>query len=783
MRNLFIARVLTILGLFFLLSTSIFAQTVNAVDDFVTLTARDAEKEFDISLNDTLTKFDLAYHTVLQEPKHSTAFHLDEIDGIFTYAAKSGFIGRDTFTYILCDDELCDTATVIINVVAYSIHMPVNDTISVAYLGTDSYSWIAHNDRNLAGNDWFDYTFSLVSFPKFGKAKMTVDGDFEYISLQDFGGYDTFRYRSCDPYGVCAEAKILVWLDARPPVAVDDSFDVAYNRTTTHDVATNDIDPDGYDNIDTKAYKIYKNSLGTIARFVGEEGYIQYTPAKNFIGKDTVWYIATDGNYFDTARAFINVLPPALVWADDVDIAYDLAIKQSEKYFLDDYITYDEDFDQVIFKMYKPAKFGKINFVDGYEVSYSTTNTNFIGRDTASYIACTQNGVCDTALIFVNITNSNTTPFADDDYFYTKGEQINEDITFNDFDDEYNIVSSTLMTVPLFGVATLGNNGSFTYSPKSDVIGTDTLTYRVCDAFGLCDTAMIFIEVDTKIVTPTQFEIISNRTEVCMGGKVSLSIFINENNITQGLWEESLDGIKFIRISTTETPTYSPNTLKAGVKYIRCITAARDTSNVLSFAINPDPVVISNPQNANLTYFVGTSDADSNAVFKVVTSVDPNTLNYQWQSSDDNIIWIDMVDNSVNEGVETAVLTLIKPRINADKYYRVRMLPNQQGCNGLTSATATLTIITKPVPVGTRPITTTITEKVFPNPTNGAVEVFLKTSAGADITISNLVGQVLKFERINGQYARLDLSSYINGTYLLTIKTAIGFETMKIVKY
>jgi hypothetical protein len=782
MRNLSTLRPLSILGLFLLLflsTTSIYAQTINAVDDAFTLDLHDGATDFDVTTNDNFGTFFWADFSIVKNPKQSTKFNFDNETGIFTYTPRIGFVGRDTFKYAACIMNSCDTAMVILTVNPHKVHTAINDYIELDFLEIMDWNYVNDNDNEIDGQS---YTYTLLSKPKYGIAAMDQYGYLSYSSTQDFAGVDTFRYRSCDEYGICSEAKVTVKLLARPPVAVDDYVEVAYNRTEIFKVYDNDTDPNGDSELEPYNYKVLKQSAGSIALFDRQDGDLIYTPAKDFKGTDTLLYIATDGYYFDTARVIINVLPPALIWVDNVVMDFDLVSINNDEHYLDDYVTYDIDFDDVTFKMYKPAKYGKINFnVD--VVSYTTTNKTFVGRDTASYIACTQNGVCDTALIIVNVTNSNTAPIAIDDNFYTTGDQVYDDVMFNDDDLEFNIVSATLLTAAKFGFATLDKDGTFTYDPNRGEFGTDTLLYRLCDAFGLCDTAMIFIDVDTKNVTPTNFDIISNKKDVCIGGKVDFSIFINENNITQGLWEESTDGVNFIRISTTATQTFSPNTATVGIKYIRCITTARDTSNILSIAVNPSLVIISNPKDANLTYWVGTSDADSSAVFKVEPSVNPNTLNFQWQSSDDGKIWMDMVENSVNSGVESDELTLIKPRINADKYYRVRMMPNQQGCGGMTSATATLTIKSKPLPVGTRPNNGAISDKVFPNPTTGQVEVYLRTSAGAEITISNLVGQVLKSERINGQYARLDLSGYINGTYLLTIKTAIGFETMKIVKY
>ncbi|MCK5442586.1 MAG: cadherin-like domain-containing protein [Maribacter sp.] len=57
-------------------------------------------------------------------------------------------------------------------------------------------------------------------------------------------------------------------------------------------------------------------------------------------------------------------------------------------------------------------------------------------------------------------------------------------------------VTTTPVVDVVDGTLTLSADGSFTYAPDANFVGTDTFTYQVCDSFGLCDTEVVTIRVD-----------------------------------------------------------------------------------------------------------------------------------------------------------------------------------------------------------------------------------------------------------------------------------------------
>ena len=65
----------------------------------------------------------------------------------------------------------------------------------------------------------------------------------------------------------------------------------------------------------------------------------------------------------------------------------------------------------------------------------------------------------------------------------------------NDFDAEGDTLTAELVTAPSAGALTLNANGSFTYTPGENTIGSDSFTYRAFDGTDYSNTVTVFISV------------------------------------------------------------------------------------------------------------------------------------------------------------------------------------------------------------------------------------------------------------------------------------------------
>ncbi len=78
--------------------------------------------------------------------------------------------------------------------------------------------------------------------------------------------------------------------------------------------------------------------------------------------------------------------------------------------------------------------------------------------------------------------------------------------------------------------------------------------------------------------------------------------------------------------------------------------------------------------------------------------------------------------------------------------------------------------------------------KIYPNPTTDIItaDYYLNENSSVTIKLTNITGQTIYEQRSNSLQGennhQIDLSTYKAGLYLLTLKTATGSVTAKIIK-
>lgn len=129
-----------------------------------------------------------------------------------------------------------------------------------------------------------------------------------------------------------------------------------------------------------------------------------------------------------------------------------------------------------------------------------TPDTNFLSvTDTVTYNICDDGipNLCDTAKL-VLFVNQNVAPEAVNDMVSTtENTIIIIDVQSNDTDPNGDPLTTTIIAGPNNGTADTLNGDSIEYTPNPGFIGTDAITYEVCDNGGppLCDQATVTINV------------------------------------------------------------------------------------------------------------------------------------------------------------------------------------------------------------------------------------------------------------------------------------------------
>ena len=153
----------------------------------------------------------------------------------------------------------------------------------------------------------------LISGPLTGTLTLEPDGGFIYTPTIGFTGVDEFVYRAFDGQATSLNTTVLITVTEalnHPPEAVDDWYEIGYNRVltvTAPGVLANDIDADG-DELDANPLTPPQHGMTVFY----PDGAFIYTPLDGFSGTDSFTYRVHDGfSWSDPATITIEVGPPA----------------------------------------------------------------------------------------------------------------------------------------------------------------------------------------------------------------------------------------------------------------------------------------------------------------------------------------------------------------------------------------------------------------------------------------------------------------------------------------
>lgn len=181
-----------------------------AVED-VDTTAEDVALIFNSLLsNDTVV--DNAKITSFDATSANNGTIVDNRNGTYTYTPVKGFVGEDSFTYTLCDDDTptnCSTATVTITVVDEGSPTATDDAVNVVENSALIITTLLNNDALVD-----DSTLTSVDNTNtIGTVTLNNDGSITYTPQSGFSGNDIFTYTICDddtPSPTCSTATVTI---------------------------------------------------------------------------------------------------------------------------------------------------------------------------------------------------------------------------------------------------------------------------------------------------------------------------------------------------------------------------------------------------------------------------------------------------------------------------------------------------------------------------------------------------------------------------------------------
>jgi len=303
-----------------------------------------------------------------------------------------------------------------------------------------------------------------------------------------------------------------------PPIAQDDALTTNEDTLLTGNVLINngsgaDSDPDK-DSLTVTAVNSNTANVGTqiilssgALLTLNTNGTLTYNPNGQFealkngeITTDSFTYTLSDGNGgTDTATVTATI-----TGVNDAPVA------NPDSYSLDEDTTLtinapgikgndtDAENDSLTVNLVSPVEKGILTLNPDDSFNY-TPNTGFVGTDSFTYKV--NDGLADSNITTVTLTVNpiNDAPVANPDSYNTlRNTTLNipaAGVLNNDTDTENQPLTAVIETNPSNGNLTLNSDGSFSYTPNTDFVGTDSFTYKVNDSLADSNITTVILHI------------------------------------------------------------------------------------------------------------------------------------------------------------------------------------------------------------------------------------------------------------------------------------------------
>ncbi len=309
---------------------------------------------------------DLIY-ALVREPLHGSA---SLIGSVVTYVPIPGYDGSDSFTYTVSDGTaLSPSATVAITINGVN-EPPLADDKVVTVLEDETQTIVLSG----ADADGDVLTYALITEPTHGTV-ILIDSVVTYVPAPEYHGVDEFTFSVSDGI-VATTATVSISI-----VAVNDKPNVEdvvisglEDEVIILTLAATDIDSESL------TYLIDVNQ--TAGQAILKDSVVVFTPALDFVGRDSFSYRALDGQVISaSAKVFIDLEP--VEDAPRVEALFSVGnVDETQIVVL---VGEDPDADEISFILTGQPAHGDIT-LNGSILAY-VPDVGFIGTDTISYLA------------------------------------------------------------------------------------------------------------------------------------------------------------------------------------------------------------------------------------------------------------------------------------------------------------------------------------------------------------------------------------------------------------
>jgi len=294
-------------------------------------------------------------------------------------------------------------------------------------------------------------------------------------------GSDLYCFVACDDAtGICDTVNLAI--DVLPVIdTITDVINLGFTDTIC-------IDTSIFQNPIMGVINICDNPDNMNVDFVILEESVCLEYSADMMGQDTACIVVCDTEGFcDTTIFIIDVIVPM---SDTVELTI---VQEGIDTFCLDAIELEGPID-TIYNICDELGGENVNFTIDEASSCIIYEGLSPGVDTACYVFCDANNICDTTIMIVQ-TIVDTLPIAVDDFSTTTiGNGITIKVLLNDTINGI-LTGINIVTPPGNGNVLINGDGSITYVPNPEFCGdTDSFMYSISNEVG-ADTATVFIEV------------------------------------------------------------------------------------------------------------------------------------------------------------------------------------------------------------------------------------------------------------------------------------------------
>ncbi|WP_158618119.1 Ig-like domain-containing protein [Chitinophaga lutea] len=410
-------------------------------------------------------------------------------DGTYTYTPDANYVGTDIFTITITDGN-GGAATVTVNITV----SPVND----APTGTGDNKTTAEDtpvNGAVTGSDTdLDaLTFTRASEPANGTAVVNPDGSYTYSPKADYVGTDNFTITVDDGNGGTATVTVNIIVS---PVN-DAPTGTGDNKTTPEDTPVSGAVSGSDTDLDALTFtKASEPANGTAV--VNTDGSYTYSPKADYVGADHFTITVEDG-HGGTATVTVNITVSPV--NDAPTISDDNKTTEEDTPVNGTVSGADADSDALTFtRASEPVNGIVVVNTDGSYVY--TPKADYVGTDHFTVTVADGNGGTATATVNITVSPVNDAPTGKGDNKTTL-EDTPVDGMVSGEDADGDALTFTKAAEPAHGAVTVNLNGTYTYTPGTDYVGSDNFTVTVSDGNGGTATVTVNITVSPVNDAPT----------------------------------------------------------------------------------------------------------------------------------------------------------------------------------------------------------------------------------------------------------------------------------------